>query len=81
MCDLLFTMQLHTIICICTCTCGTFYPDTNGTEESAIASEVSSFQRLEYVLFREVSSVQGCSTVSVSLYLDQWSLVSLSPSL
>ena len=43
--------------------------DTNGAEESAVVSEVSSFQRLKEwyilglgkgVLFREVSSVQEC---------------------
>ena len=56
-------------------------PDTDGAEESVIVSEVSSFQRLKYmqdwyilgvgkgVLFREVSSIQGCPHRGVQLYM------------
>ena len=48
--------------------------DTNGTEESVLYREVSSFQEWyivgveKGVLFREVSSVQGCPYRGVPLY-------------
>ena len=51
--------------------------NTNRAEESVVVSEVSSFQRHarvvlgvgKGVLFREVSSVQGCPYRGVQLYV------------